>query len=317
MAISKPCTRRAFTLVELLVVIAVIGILVSMLFPAVQAVRGAARQTSCLNNLRNIVLATQNFEATNQSFPKADDGEGTGLFIELTTFMDQEFLNERAFEDLAASETQEDRLAELSSIPFETLFCPATPEQFQKANVADQGEFTTHYYAVAGPMDTATSSDGTRTYSYRELTPEPAGGPVSLNGMFAPSKKGTFEFSRGLRDIRDGASNTIVFGEIAQSPELTGTTTDRGGWAFGATYETTGDKPVKNMYVAKSISENINVNSTTNVNELCFGSTHNGGANFGFADGSVHFIRDRIKLDILKTIASIDRLESPERLDDQ
>ena len=313
---SKTSTRYAFTLVELLVVIAVIGILVSMLFPAVQAVRGAARQSSCLNNLRNVVMAVHNFESSNQSFPKADDGEGTSMFVELTPFLDQQYLYERSVDDLETGETLDDRLAELSSVPFETLFCPAAPEQFQKANVVGHGEFTTHYYAVAGPTDTATSSDGTRTYTYKELTPQPMGGPVALNGMFAPDKKGNFQYGRGLRDIRDGASNTTIVSEISQSPETSGTTTDRGGWAFGATYETTGDKPVKQLYVAKSISENINRNTKTDVNELAFGSDHNGGANFGFADGSVRFIRDKISLDVLKTVASIDRLETPERLEE-
>jgi prepilin-type N-terminal cleavage/methylation domain-containing protein/prepilin-type processing-associated H-X9-DG protein len=315
---SNKNVNSGFTLVELLVVIAVIGILVSMLFPAVQAVRGAARQSSCLNNLRNVVLAAHNFEASNQSFPKADDGEGTSLFVELTSFLDQQYLYERSVEDLDASisETTEDRLKELSSIAFETLFCPATAEQDQKANVIGQGEFTTHYYAVAGPTDTAVSSDGTRTYTYNELSPEPVGGSVSLNGMFSPDKKGHFKYARGSRDIRDGASNTIIFGEISYSSNLTATITDRGGWAFGSTYDTAGDNPVKELYVAKSVSESINQKKNTNVNELAFGSNHNGGANFGFADGSTRFIRDKISLDIFKTISSIDRLEAPERLDD-
>ena len=324
MTTSNKSSRSAFTLVELLVVIAVIGILISMLFPAIQAVRGAARRSSCLNNLRNIVLAAHNFEATNQSFPKTDDGEGTGLFVELTSYLDQEYLYDRSVDDLDTSttptETRADRLKEVSSIAFETLFCPAAPEQFQKANVADHGEYTTHYYAVAGPLGTAESSDGTRCYTYKELelTPDPTGGPISLHGMFSPDKKGFFQYARGLRDIRDGASNTIFFSEIATSSDVGGTTTDRGGWAFGAEYKTsgTGDKPVEKIYVAKSISENINRNTNTDVNELAFGSSHNGGANFGFADGSVRYIRDKINLDILKTIASIDRLETPERLDE-
>ena len=102
---SKTSTRYAFTLVELLVVIAVIGILVSMLFPAVQAVRGATRQSSCLNNLRNVVMAVHNFESSNQSFPKADDGEGTSMFVELTPFLDQQYLYERSVEDLEPGET--------------------------------------------------------------------------------------------------------------------------------------------------------------------------------------------------------------------
>ena len=70
MADSQQNTKRGFTLVELLVVIAIIGILVGMLFPAVQAVRSSARQSSCLNNLRNIALATQ-FRSNQPEFPES------------------------------------------------------------------------------------------------------------------------------------------------------------------------------------------------------------------------------------------------------
>ena len=82
--------RTAFTLVELLVVIAIIGILVGLLLPAVQAAREAARRMQCSNHLRQLSLATMNYESANKRFPtQGTVDEDFSVQARLLPFMEQ------------------------------------------------------------------------------------------------------------------------------------------------------------------------------------------------------------------------------------
>ncbi|HUE71898.1 MAG TPA: DUF1559 domain-containing protein [Pirellulaceae bacterium] len=136
---SRPTTpRHAFTLVELLVVIAIIGILVALLLPAVQYARESARRMSCGNNLKQLGLAIQTFEASNRVLPSSHrptapsangNADGWSCQAQILPYLERGDIYDRI--DFNKSYNQSILLpdtatpARLASLKLEVLLCPS------------------------------------------------------------------------------------------------------------------------------------------------------------------------------------------------
>ena len=309
----KQLSHSGFTLIELLTVIAIIGILVGILVPVTQTIRATARRVSCQNNVRQIMLSMLDHEGLNGHFPKADNGKRGSMFVELLPHIDQKVLFDRSIADLQPGETYLDRLNTLATENFELLFCPAANDEEKTANFGDTTLFSTHYFGVAGPIGERKTDSG-RISMYKELDPIPAGGSVSLAGMFAPDNQGTFEINRGTKDALDGAANTIAIGEISRfSLNASGGMVTRAPWTLGSEFNTSDE--LVNMFAAKSIEFGVNSAKGT-VNTSAFNSPHSGGALFGFMDASVKFVKDTVQADVLKAYASTNGRERMQSLND-
>ena len=328
MLISRK-SNSGFTLVELLVVIAIIGILMGLVFPAVQTVRSSARKTSCSNNIRQLTLATKAFESNRERLPACDQGNGGSFVISLLSELEQEYLFDTLNEPLTSGDKAFtnpvwlDRLKFMSGTKIPTLICPAALSDETSDVVAHGADaaFTNHYLGSSGPAGTASYSDkvGTYNYTYDVLTKsgsEPARGTVSLEGLFAPDKNGRFSPSKTLSsaDVRDGSSFTVLFGEVSKTGVTLGV---RGGWAFGASYESSGFPRL--IYSAKTVDDAsvINARDLTLVesNEIPFSSNHSGGTHTAMLDGSIRFISSDIDHSVFKTLFSANKTEKPVEID--
>jgi len=327
---SNKKSSDGFTLVELLVVIAIIGILMGLVFPAVQTVRSSARRASCMNNLRQLALATKAFESTRERLPACDLGNGASFVTSLLSELEQEYILEELNADLPSGAEEFtnpvwiERLKFLSGTRIPTLICPAAISDEKSDVVAHGGNaaFTNHYLGSCGPAGTASYSDqvGTYTYTYDVFRTkggsEPARGSISLEGIFAPADDGSFSLAESLTstDIRDGSSNTILYGEVSKTSVTNGV---RGGWAFGVSYES--DMSPRLIYAAKTVGDfsQINNDDLTRVeaNEIPFSSNHSNGVQLAMLDGSVRFLNQDVDHSIFKTLFSANKIEKPVEID--
>ncbi len=200
--------RDAFTLVELLVVIAVIGILVALLLPAIQSAREAARRAQCTNNLHQIGIAMHNHHSAKGSFPpgrfglpKRDYPRGKAelgpLVLLLPYFEEQSAfagINLRVNPDGEDGWRKENYVAFAASIP--SFLCPTA--RFGRYVVSEGGGIpegtllgATHYLGIEGTWWDVVGDN---------------------NGVF-------YEYPVASRRITDGLSKTTAFGEIAPAED--------------------------------------------------------------------------------------------------
>lgn len=210
---SRVALRQGFTLVELLVVIAIIGILVGLLLPAVQAAREAARRMQCSNNLKQLTLASLNYESTYQHFPARQAGTGTiqrwGLrlrasgFIALLPYLEQTALYNQINQGQRSPWAGwfRNNGANLSF-----LQCPSDPGSGSATDPnGRQGRGNTCYAFCAGDSYARSAWDdlGERN-DFMISVNRPK---ISNRGIF-----GRHDYTR-LGQITDGLSNTLAFSE--------------------------------------------------------------------------------------------------------
>ncbi len=191
--------RAGFTLIELLVVIAIIAVLVSLLLPAVQQAREAARRSNCLNNLKQLALGFHNFESAQGIFPAASKNPTTYWGAHILPYMDANPLAD--IYDYTTNYNQGDnRIAASHQLPFHV--CPSTPGE-PRYSVKQPSSYPAPYPAISDYMVPGNIDSNIET-SLANLT--------STTTFISGTDK------RYVRDLTDGTSNTIMIIEDAGRP---------------------------------------------------------------------------------------------------
>ena len=284
---ARNTRRRGFTIIELLVVIVIIGILIALLLPAVQAARESARRARCQNNLRQLGLALELHVGVLSQFPAGYRmSPPTGTFVsEVLPYIEQRNLpydRERNWDDAS------NRQAVGTSL--NVLVCPSAP--------------TTDRFDSNWPEIRPAAGDYAPTHGvnakYCRLVGWPLYSPPDENGVliFKPVRPSA---------VSDGLSQTITLVEDAGRPELwrfgrrraEGIAPDA-GWADpnyeialdGSDYLTTG--PGQELGPC--------VMNCTNNNEAY--SFHAGGCNLLFADAGVRFVSDQVRNTVFAALST-------------
>jgi prepilin-type N-terminal cleavage/methylation domain-containing protein/prepilin-type processing-associated H-X9-DG protein len=283
---SRLRTRRGFSLIEVLVVIAILALLIGLLLPAVQKVRESAARTQCTNHLKQIALAVHNYHAAVGRFPtghspwwEPSDAHGPftgrGWVLETLPYLEQSALyhglEPTRSGDMFAEKglrTPETRSLLATHVP--VLHCPSDPSsrdpdlttrQYQLSGIAVE---LTNYKGVLG--DTRVGGQGS-TFD----------GPMpdchwrsGCNGIFY---RNSYQDRPRLKSVKDGTSNTLMVGE--DLPQFN---------HHSAAFYSNGD------YASCHVPLNHTPDPGNWPDAISFRSRHPNGANFAWADGSVRFV---------------------------
>jgi prepilin-type N-terminal cleavage/methylation domain-containing protein/prepilin-type processing-associated H-X9-DG protein len=294
--IFRADARRGFTLIEIMVVMAIIAVLVALLLPAVQMAREAARRIYCVNNLAQLATALQQYQNVHEVLPSGvvnargpvlnvPRGFHRGWVIQLLPHLGQINVANRFDESaqLYAAENLTVRSTMLS-----ILLCPSD----SAATLHPDGAALNNYAACHNDLEA----------------------PIGF------TNRGSFFLNSGIgyEDIPDGTSCTIFLGEKKRNAldlgwaSGTRATLRNAGIPLNAPDLLYGTKPIR-IYDTEtdtdtdplSISETlIHPNPADPSLVGGFSSFHSGGANFAFGDGSVKFLKDSIRLPIFRRLAN-------------
>jgi prepilin-type N-terminal cleavage/methylation domain-containing protein/prepilin-type processing-associated H-X9-DG protein len=279
--------RRGFTLIELLVVITIIAVLIALLLPAVQAAREAARRAQCTNNLKQLSLAAQNYVSANGCFPggsytstnygKKSTQENYSCFVRMLPFMEQQAIYGAFNLNLVYSEVQNITFA---GVAINTLQCPSDNWSPQPIPAT-----ATNIYNVvpSGSIQQFTSYAGCEgMWSVRYMTIYDVTEQTQLNGLIFGDS------TVSISQVTDGLSNTFLFGEHAHSM------VNRLDGSFANTEQLWQSGFYSDSELSTYAPPNAFINNLPGFYNLIASSLHPGGVNFGFADGSVKFIKNSI-----------------------
>ena len=297
--------NAAFTLVELLVVIAIIAILIALLLPAVQAAREAARRTQCSNHFKQIGIAAHNYHAADGRFPlgelyvhtlwnplKRNQYYAKGWAVRILPYMEQLEMSEQFSVENGIYGIYGPQQIDLGLNRIKTYQCPSDPQDelmwvgsnrntFLNIEVPGSDVGIAFYKTNAGGVVDSLSSwkpgDGLGQ------CPKIFGDGMMLNVV--PVK---------IRDVFDGTSNTLMIGELTG-----GEPGSHQGhqWVHFNLFSTVLGINGPGTIPGDGVYENIHHDNR-------FSSYHPGGCHFLRADGSVRFESENINTAVLTALTT-------------